>query len=686
MKVYSSEQIRNVALLSHSGAGKTSLAEAMLFDSGAITRLGRVDEGTTTSDHDPDEIKRKISLNLDLLPVEWRDTKLNLLDTPGYADFVGEVCAAMTVADAALLLVCGASGVEVGTEQYWRRALERTLPAAVLVNKLDRENADFLRVLDQIRARISPHAIALQLPIGREHAFHGVVDLLTGRAHLTRDGKTIEADPPPDMADQIATFRERLIEAIAESDETLTEKYLDGQTLTDEELRSGLRATILSGALVPVLCASAIYRIGAPSLLDFLVDYFPNPREAHATLTADGAPLNGRTAVFIFKTVADPFGKLSLFRLLGGDLKSDAHLYNVTRAHDERITHLLIVRGKSHEIVPELHAGDLGAALKLNDTATGDTLAPKDKQVQLPPIPYPEPSYSASIEPKTRADLDKLGGAMTRIIQEDPTLHWHRDPETAQTILSGMGDSHLQVAVDRLHRKFSTDVTLGEPKVPYRETITTSAKAQGRHKRQTGGHGQFGDVWLEVEPLPRGAGYEFADKVVGGSVPRQYIPAVDKGIQEVLHQGTLTGSPVVDVRVTLYDGSYHTVDSSEMAFKTAAAIGFHAAYEKARPILLEPIMDVQVQVPNDYMGDVVGDLNSHRARILGMDPIAEGTTQINAHVPMAEMFRYATTLRSLTQGRASYSMHLLGYEEAPPHVTQHVADAHHKAREQKEHK
>jgi elongation factor G len=477
-----------------------------------------------------------------------------------------------------------------------------------------------------------------------------------------------------------------LCEAVAERNSNLTDKYLEGELLTEQELHDGLRDAMRDGSLIPVLGGSALMNIGIVPLLDFMVEFLPNPLQAKLPETVEGKPLNGAVAALVFKTVADPFGKLSYFRLFAGDLKSDAHLFNVNRGHDERIAHLLVVRGKAHDPVAELRAGDIGAALKLQDTQTGDTLAVKEKQVQLPAIVYPEPSYSASIEPKTRADLDKLGSAVSRLIQEDPTLHWHRDPETAQSILSGMGESHLQVAVDRLHRKFGADVTLGEPKIPYRETISGNAKAQGRHKRQSGGHGQFGDVHLEVEPLPRGSGYQFVDKIVGGSVPRQFIPAVDKGIQETLHEGLLTGNPVVDVRVTLFDGSFHTVDSSEMAFKTAAAIGFRAACEKAHPVLLEPLMDVTVVVPTEYMGDVVGDLNSHRARILGMDPVNDGMTEVTAHVPMAEMFKYATTLRSLTQGRATYSMHLLGYEEAPPHITQQVAAAHQKARELKEHK
>jgi elongation factor G len=685
VKVYPSEQIRNVVLVSHSGAGKTTLAEALLFDTGALQRCGRVDEGTTTSDFDPDEIKRHISLATTVLPCEWRNAKVNVLDTPGYADFVGEVYQAMCAADSAVLTVSAAAGLEVGTEQYWKLLQQQHLPAIVFVNKLDRENADFFRVAEQIKARMKVRALPVQIPVGTAASFHGLADLLTSKVYRFEAGKPVEMDPPVDLVEEIAFHRDQLCEAVAELNPQLTDRYLEGEPLTDEELHDGLRAAVRSGSLLPLLCGSALANIGVLPLLDFAIDFLPNPLEASPRQSVDGKALNGSVAALVFKTVADPFGKLSYFRVLSGNLKSDAHLYNANRAHEERIAHLLVVRGKAHDVVPELRAGDIGAALKLADTETGDTLATKEHPLQLPEIHYPEPSYSASIEPKTRADLDKLGAAVARLIQEDPTLHWHRDPETAQTILSGMGESHLQVAVDRLHRKSGVEVTLGEPKIPYRETITASAKAQGRHKRQSGGHGQFGDVFLELEPRPRGAGYEFVDKVVGGSVPRQYIPAVDKGVLEVLHEGMLTGNPVVDVRVILFDGSFHTVDSSEQAFKTAAAIGFKAAFEKAHPILLEPVMDVVVQVPSEFMGDVVGDLNAHRARILGMDPLPDEMTEIRAHVPMAEMFRYATTLRSLTQGRASYSMHLLGYEEAPAHVAQQVSAQYHKAREQKEH-
>ena len=686
MKVYASEQIRNVALLSHSGAGKTSLAEAMLFASGALSRRGTVEDGTTASDYDPDEIQHKISLSTSLLPCEWHDTKLNILDTPGYADFVGEVCGALAVADSALLLICGASGLEVGTEQCWKRARDRKLPAMVFVNKLDREHADFAHVLAAVRQRLSPRAVALQMPLGREGQLCGVVDLLSGVTHRREGAAKGEGGVPAELAGEVAAARERLIEAIAETDSGLTDRYLAGDTLSSVELRVALRKAVCTGAIVPVLCGSATRDIGVAQLLDAIAEYLPDPLLALKPDLAGAEALDGDPAALVFKTVSDSFGKVSMFRLFSGHLSPDAHLYNANRLHEERLHHLLVVRGKGHEMVPELHAGDIGAALKLADTATGDMLTARHHRVSMAPIAYPEPTYAAALEPRTRADLDKLGPAMGRMIQEDPTLRWHRDPDTAETILSGLGESHLRVAVERLRRKFGVEVGLGEPKIPYRETIAGPAKAHGRHKRQTGGHGQFGDVWLEVEPLPRGSGYCFVDRVVGGAVPRQFIPAVDKGIQEVLHQGILSGNPVVDIQVALCDGSFHPVDSSEMAFKAAAAIGFRAACEQAHPLLLEPIMEVIVQVPSAMMGDVTGDLNSHRGRILGMEPLDESTTRITAQVPMAEMFRYATTLRSLTQGRATYSMSVLGYEEAPPQVAQGVAAAYRTSREAKEHR
>jgi elongation factor G len=670
VKQYGTAHLRNVALLSHAGAGKTMLAETMLLDSGAITRLGRVEDGTTTSDFDADEIKHKISVSNAILPIEWRDSKINLIDTPGYADFVGDIKGAVRVVDAAIVLVCGASGVEVGTEQVWAYANEAALPRLIAVNRLDREHSDFQTTLEAIRQRLSNHAIALQLPLGQEHGFTGAVDLLSGKAYQTAGGKPQEVPVPAEMAADVQRARDALIEAIAETDDDLVNKYLEGEELGEEELRSALRKAVLGRQIFPVVCSSGTGNVNVALLLDAIVDLLPSPDRAPAPTAADGKPLDGSLAALVFKTVADPFGKLTLFRVFAGTMKADSHVYNVTRDHDERVGQLLVLRGKAQEPIGELPTGDIGAALRLQDTLTGDTLATKEKPVQLAAPAYPLPSFAAALDAKTRADLDKLGSALTRLTQEDPTLQVTRDARTGQMILSGMGESHLNIAVERLHRKYQVDVLLSEPRVPYRETITASASERGKHKRQTGGHGQYGDVEMEVSPLPRGAGFEFVDNIVGGAIPRNFIPAVQKGIEESLPEGVLTGNPVVDVRVRIYDGSFHPVDSSEQAFKTAASIGFKKALEKAHPILLEPIMEVKVTVPSQYTGDVMGDLNSRRARIQGMEPLGTGLDTITAHVPMAEVGRYATSLRSITQGRGSYTVAMIGYEEVPPHITQ----------------
>jgi elongation factor G len=669
VKQYATAQLRNVALLSHAGAGKTMLSEAMLFDSGAITRLGRVEDGTTTSDFDADEIKHKISVNNAVLPIEWRGCKINLIDTPGYADFVGDIKSAVRVVDAAIVVVCGASGVEVGTEQVWGHANEAGVPRLIAINRLDRERSDFETTLEAVRQRLSNHAIALQLPLGQEHDFSGAVDLLSAKAYRTAGGKAEEVPVPAEMAADVQRYRDTLIEAIAETDDDLVNKYLEGEELGEEELRTALRRAVGARQIFPVVCCSGTANINIPLLLDAIVDLLPSP-DTRAATTADGKPLDGALAALVFKTVADPFGKLSLFRVYAGTIKADSHVYNVTRDHDERIGQLLVLRGKNQEAVGELTTGDIGAALRLQDTLTGDTLATKERPVTLATPSYPLPSFAAALEAKTRSDLDKLSTALTRLTQEDPTLQVSRDARTGQMILSGMGESHLNIAVERLHRKYQVDVLLSEPRVPYRETITSTASERGKHKRQTGGHGQYGDVEMEVSPLPRGAGFEFVDNIVGGAIPRNFIPAVQKGIEESLPEGVLTGNPVVDVRVRIYDGSYHAVDSSEQAFKIAASMGFKKALEKAHPILLEPIMEIKVTVPSQYTGDVMGDLNSRRARIQGMEPLGNGMDTIAANVPMAEVGRYATSLRSLTQGRGSYTIAMIGYEEVPPHITQ----------------
>ena len=674
MRSYPTENLRNIAFISHEGAGKTSLVEAALFDTGGATRLGKVEDGTTVSDFEPDERERKISLGTSVVPVEWRDCKLNILDTPGYVDFIGELRAALRVADATVVVVDATGGVEVGTELAWSYADEYNLPRLVFVNTLDRENTDFLATVDAVQGRLSKHAVAVQLPIGGAAELRGTLDVLSGKATIYENGQPREgasSDVPGELEARRADLRERLMEAICETDDDLITRYLEGGDIDADDLRRALHAAVTRGELVPVLCGSAALNVGVAGLLDAIVDYCPCPAEREAA-DAQGQPLNGALAALVFKTVSDPFGRRSYFRVYGGAMKADSHVWNAARDKDERVSQLLVMRGGQGESVPELPTGDIGAILKLAETLTGDVLTAKDHPVALAAVQYPEPAYSAAVEPKTRGDLDKLGPALTRLTQEDPTLHVHRDAESAQTVLAGMGETHLQVALDRLRRKFGVDVALGELRVPYRETVTANARAQGRHKKQTGGHGQFGDVWLRVSPLPRGAGFKFTDKVVGGSIPRNFIPAVEKGVHDALREGLLAGHPVVDIEVTVDDGSFHPVDSSEMAFKIAASMAFKKAAEAARPVVLEPIMHVDVRVPNEYTGDVMGDFNSKRARILGMEPAGDTSTQIQAQVPMREMTHYAAALRSITQGRGVYTMKMEGYEEAPPHIVQGI--------------
>ena len=671
MKEYPTDRIRNVAVASHQGTGKTSLVEAMLFNSGCITRLGKVEEGNTVCDWDPDEVKHHISINTTLAPVEWKGYKINLIDTPGYADFVGEVREGLRVADAVLFVVSAVDGLQVGTEMTWQYADEWNLAKIVFVNKMERENADFEAVVSQLRERYGPRVAPVEVPIGREHAFEGIVDVMRGKAYSYKGGKGTEIDVPAELQEQVATYRQQLVEAICETDDGLMARYLDEEELSDNDLVQGLHAATARGEVIPVGCGSATTNMGVVQVLDALVEYVPSPDETTESL-------NGQFAALVFKTIADPYvGKLNFFRVYGGTVRNDSHVYNATRSHDEHIGPVLVLRGKQQENIALLHSGDIGAVAKLHDTHTGDTLCMREKPVTLDGIVFPAPAFSASVVAKTKADLDKLGQALHRITEEDPTLHVQRDPETAETILSGVGESHLQIAVERLKRKYSVDIELGDPTVPYRETITSSAKAEGRHKKQTGGRGQFGDVWVQFDPNPDGD-YEFVNKVVGGSVPKQYIPAVDKGVQDAMIKGPLAGYPVINIRATLYDGKYHDVDSSEMAFKLAGSLALREGIMKANPVLLEPIMNVEVIVPENYMGDVIGDLNSRRARVLGMEPVGGGRQRVMAHAPMAEMLHYATVLRSITQGRAVFTMTLLNYEQLPPYEAQKIIDAHSK--------
>jgi elongation factor G len=679
MKVYRADQIRNVALIAHGGSGKTSLVDAAAFDTGAVTRVGRVDEGSSISDTDPDEIKRHISINLTVVPVEWRDTKVNLLDTPGYADFVGEVMAGLRVADAAVVVVTAEKGVEVGTELVWRYADEHKLPRMVFVNKLDRENTSFARALDSLRAQFGQKLVPLQIPIGEQAGFTGVVDLVSGKAYTFADGKVSQTDMPTNLADTAANYREQLVETAVESDDDLMNKYLEGEELSEAELRRAIKTGVAANSLVPVALGALNKNIGVQTLLDAIVEYVPSAAEAGS----GGASGAGPTAI-VFKTIVDPQkGQLSFFRTYAGSVKSDAHIYNVNTNTDERLGQLLSVRGKTQEPVPEVPAGDIGAVVKLSNTHTGDTLGTKDVTAKLDPIHYPSPAFTAAVAPKTRSDLDKLGTALSRIAEEDPSLRVSRDPETAETLLAGMGESHVDIAIERMRSRFGVDVEKHDRRVPYRETIRKKARAEGRHKKQTGGHGQFGDVWLEVEPWQGEQNHLFENKIVGGVVPKEYVPGVEKGVGESLKEGFIAGFPMVHIRVALVDGKYHPVDSSSQAFEIAARLGMKEAVALANPTLLEPIMTVTITVPDANMGDVNGDLNTKRARIMGMEQAGPGLQRITAQVPMAEMLHYATDLRSITQGRGTFTMELAQYEEVPANTQQQVIEQYKKEQEEK---
>ncbi len=682
MEQFGIENIRNVVLLSHCGAGKTSTAEAILFTAGVITRLGKVDDGATTSDYDPDEIKRKISINLAILPSPWEKTKINIIDTPGYSDFVGEVKAAVRVSEGAVIAVCAASGVEVGTDQVWAYSGEADLPRLIFINKMDRENADFYRTVEQLQSKFGSKCIPLQLPIGAHDSFQGVVDLLTLKGYTGSPPQ--EAEIPASLQTQVDSFREKLIEAIAEIDDRLIEKYLGGEELSMEELKTGLRQAVVTGRVVPILVGSALKNIGVTPLLDAIHNYLPSPKEREVVIAGDSAKRaetkiktgeDGSLAALVFKTSADPYvGKLTYFRVYTGAIDSNSQVWNSIQGGVERVGQLFVLSGKTQQPVSQLRAGDIGAVAKLSITKTGDTLCTQNNPLKIAPIIFPKPIFEVSVHPKTKVDVDKLGPALARITEEDHTIEVRREGDTGETILSGLGETHIGVVAEKMSRKFGVNVGLETPKVPYKETITVSAKAEYKHKKQTGGHGQYGHVWLALEPLPRGSGSEFANKVVGGAIPRNYIPAVEKGVNEAIQGGGLAGYPVVDIKATVYDGSFHQVDSSDICFKIAGAQAFKKGLSQGQPILLEPVVNISITVPDSFTGDIIGDLNTRRARVLGMNPEG-GTNVIDAQVPLAEVLRYAIDLRSMTQGRGSYTVELSHYEELPLNISQKIVDS-----------
>ncbi len=667
MKKVPTAKLRNIALVGHGGSGKTTLAEAMLYVSGGIDRLGKVEDGTTTMDHDQEEHKRVISINSSVAPCFWKDCKINILDTPGYFDFVGEVLSALRVADMALIVIDATSGVQVGTEKVTAYANDYQLPKAIVVTKVNRENVNYAKVIEEIRGEFGPGAVPVQIPAGTGDNFTGIIDLLRMQLVTNKKDQVVRTDA--EETAEITTYREMLVEAVASTDDALMEKFFEGEPLSVDELISAFHSGILADALIPIFFASGTGTTGVPALLDAIVNYFPSPLDSKSDLKADP---NGPIAALVFKTMADPYvGKLSLFKVYSGTLKSDSHVYNKDKGKDERIGQLMLVYGKEQKPVSELEAGDIGAVAKLQETVTGDTLSSKDKPIELPKIAFPAPVLPMAVQPKTKGDEDKVGTGLNRLAEEDPTFTVNKNVETGQLIASGMGELHLEVIMSRLKKKFGAEVELTTPRVTYKETIRGSVKVEGKHKKQSGGRGQFGHVWIEMEPLFDGQRFEFVDKIFGGAVPKQYIPAVEKGILETMDEGVLAGYPVTGVRVTLYDGSYHSVDSSEMAFKIAASMAFKKGFMDARPTLLEPIVKAEITVPEEYMGDVMGDLNKKRGKILGMEP-QNGFQVIKALVPQSEMFRYAIDLRSITQARGSFTIEFDHYEEVPAQVVEQV--------------
>ena len=690
MNIYKSDKLRNVVLLGHGSSGKTSLAEAMLFDTGAVNRLGRVDDGTSVSDWDDEERRRGMSINASLIPCEWQGHKLNVVDTPGYMDFVGEVISGLRVADGAVIVLDSVGGVEVGTEQVWYYADQQKLPRLAFVNKMERENVDFDGVVAQIAAKFEVTAVPVQLPIGSQADFQGVVDLLTEKAYL--GAKATEGAIPEGMAEAVEEARMVLIEAAAEGEDALMEKYFEAETLSVDEILRGLKARIARGNLVPVLCGSAVMDIGTRRLMQSIIQLLPSPVEAapypaQNPVTGDTVDLKadaaGDLAALIFKTVADPYvGKLSYFRVYSGTVESDSRVRNTRTNSEERLGQVYIMQGKEQHPVARIPAGDIGAVAKLSESQTGDTLCDQGVPLALELPVYPNPLYEVAISPKTKADAAKISPTLTRLSEQDPTLNWRQDRVTKETILSGMGDTHINVAIRRMEETFSLGVDTKVPRVPYRETITRTVTAQYRHKKQTGGAGQFAEVHMRVEPMERDAGFEFAWEVVGMNVSKTFGTSIEKGVKAVMEQGVIAGYPVVDVLAAVYDGKEHPVDSKDIAFQIAGREVFKLAVKDAGPVLLEPIYMYTITVPEEFMGDVLSDLNTRRAQVQGMDQVGDNSV-VTALVPLAEMQRYVSDLRSITQGRGVFSLEFSDYQQVPTHLTEQIIAATQREAEEK---
>lgn len=683
-------KIRNVALIGHRGTGKTSLAEAMLFTAGAINRQGTIEQGSTVADYDDDEKKRQLSISASLCHLAWRDRNINLLDTPGDPSFHADTIASLRVVEGAVVTVNASAGLEVQHERLWNHCEENGVGRAVFVNMMDRERADFPGVVTQLQESFGQGAVAAQLPIGAEERFEGVVDLLTMKAYRYDKGKASEGPIPEDLAASAEAYREKLMDAVAENDDAVMEKYLEGEEISNEELFSAFKAGVMAGTVFPVAAGCATKTIGIDLLLNLLVHTIPSPARrpaiiAHDASSQDDVELECRAdsplAALVFKTLADPFsGRINIIRIFSGELKSDSSAFNPVTKTKERIGQLLRLQGKDSSHVDVLGPGDIGAVAKLKATNSGDSLCSDSRPVTFAPFKFPNPVMSFAVEPKSKGDEEKIGTSLKRLREEDPTLLVERDAQTHELIVSGLSQVHVEVIVDRMKQRFGVEVDLKPPRVPYLETIRKKAQAQGKYKKQTGGRGQYGDCWLEVEPLGRGEGFEFVKKVVGGVIPRGFIPAVEKGVVEAMKEGELSGSPLVDMRVRVYDGSHHPVDSSEMAFKIAASMGLKKAVVEAKPVILEPIMSVHVTVPEENVGDVIGDMNSRRGKVLGMEPRGK-VNQVNVEVPLAEMLSYAPDLRSMTGGRGDYTMEFLRYDEVPSHLAPKVIE---QARAEKE--
>ncbi len=686
------KEVRNIAILSHGAAGKSSLADAMLYTAGAVDLLGSVDAGNSVFMHEPEEIARKITITSAAGFADWKGARINIIDTPGYINFLEETRGTLRAVDGAVLIISAISGVKAETEKIYKFACDYEIPRIAFVSKLDKERADFFRAVGDMEKYFCKNALVLQLPLGLEDKFTGVVDLIKMKALLFAQdgsGKIEEKDVPAAMKDEVATYRKKLVEQIAETEDGLLEKYLDKGDLSQDDLVAGLKHGTIGGGLLPVLCGSPVKNMGIQPLLDMVLMCLPSPAEHARVVQIKGIdPKTGsettrkpttdeHLAAVVFKTINDPFaGKLSLVRVFSGALKADSTVYNSTKQIKEKVGTLFHIQGKKQVSTQTLTAGQIGAIAKLKETLTGDTLCVESHPIVMEFAKYADPVMSYAIAPKSRGDEDKVSTGIHKLLEEDPTLKFAYDEQTKEMVLSGMGQVHLEVTLEKLRRKFGAEVTMKTPKVPYKETIRAKAEAQGKYKKQTGGHGQYGDAWIKIEPLPRDSGFEFVDKIVGGVIPRQYIPAVEKGLVEAMHEGFLAGYPLVDIRATVFDGSYHTVDSSEMSFKIAASMGFKKAMETAKPVLLEPIMSVEVVSPDDTLGAVIGDLNSRRGKVQGVTPQASGQN-IKALVPMSEMLSYAPTLNSLTSGRGMYTMEFYGYEDVPSHLSQKIIQERH---------